>query len=95
LIGCAPSGVLIVPPSMLRAAIGPLFADEAAFLVGEEHGLTSAELERLLAAQPWLEAACDELTSSSLPLTIEHGDLWASNIYVGDAEPQFNRLDRG
>jgi thiamine kinase-like enzyme len=40
-------------------------------------------------AQPWLEAACDELTASGLPLTLEHGDLWASNIYVSDAEPQF------
>ena len=36
-----------------------------------------------------LGAACDELTASGLPLTLEHGDLWVSNIYVGDAEPQF------
>jgi thiamine kinase-like enzyme len=67
----------------------PLLADEAALLVSEEHGLTSAELESLRVAWPWLEAACDELSASSLPLTLEHGDLWASNVYVGDGEPQF------
>jgi hypothetical protein len=76
-------------PSTLREAIGRLCADEAAFLVGEEHGLTSVELQRLRAYQPWLEQACDELSATTLPLTIEHGDLWASNVYVGDAEPQF------
>ena len=76
-------------PSTLREAIGRLCADEAAFLVGEEHGLTFAELESLRAAQPWLEAACEELSASNLPLTIEHGDLWASNVYVGDGESQF------
>jgi aminoglycoside phosphotransferase (APT) family kinase protein len=76
-------------PSVLRAAIGPLPADEAAFLVGQDNGLTSAELERLRSWQPWLEAACAELAASNLPLTLEHGDLWASNIYVSDAEPQF------
>src|SRR5207244_6081507 len=76
-------------PRTLREAIGPLLADKAALLVSEEHGLTSAELEILRAAQPWFEAACDELSASSLPLTLEHGDLWASNIYIGDGEPQF------
>jgi len=76
-------------PTVLQAAIGPLFADQAAFLVGDENGLTQAELQRLRAWQPWLEAACAELTASRLPLTLEHGDLWASNIYVSDAEPQF------
>jgi len=76
-------------PTVLQAAIGPLFAYQAAFLVGDENGLTQAELQRLRAWQPWLEAACAELTASRQPLTLEHGDLWASNIYVSDAEPQF------
>ena len=73
----------------LREAIEPLLADKAALLVSEEHGLTSAELESLRAALPWLEATCDELSASSLPQTLEHGDLWASNIYIGDGDPQF------
>ncbi len=76
-------------PSALQAAIGPLLADEAAFLVDQAHGLTSAEFERLRACKPWLEAACAELSASPVPLTLEHGDLWASNVYVGDGEPQF------
>jgi hypothetical protein len=76
-------------PSVLRAAIGPLFADEAAFLLGDDNGLSSAELQRLRAWQPWFESACDELGASDLPLTLEHGDLWASNIFVGRGEPTF------
>jgi len=76
-------------PSALRSAIGPLLADETAFLVGEDNGLTPAELQRLRGAQRWLEAACDELTASGLPLALEHGDLWASNIYVGEQDPMF------
>jgi hypothetical protein len=77
------------PPSALRAAIGPLCGDEAAFLVGEDNGLTATELARLRASQPWLEHACDELSASTVPLTIEHGDLWASNIYVDEQAEMF------
>jgi hypothetical protein len=76
-------------PSTLREEIGRLCADEAAFLVDQAHGLTSAELQRLRAAQPWLAQACDELSASNLPLSIEHGDLWASNVYVGEHGPMF------
>jgi hypothetical protein len=76
-------------PSTLREGIGRLCADEAAFLVDQAHGLTAAELQRLRAAQPWLAQACEELSASNLPLSIEHGDLWASNIYVGEHSPMF------
>jgi phosphotransferase family enzyme len=77
------------PPSALRTALSALLANKAALLVDQEHGLTSAELQRLRAWQPRLEAACDELTAGGLPRTLEHGDLWASNIFVGDGEPTF------
>ena len=31
----------------------------------------------------------DELAESGLPLTLEHGDLWSSNVYVSDSEVAF------
>lgn len=76
-------------PKALRAALAPLLADEAALMGSDDEGLTPAELGRLRSSRPWLEAACDHLVASGLPLTVEHGDLWASNIFVGDGEPRF------
>jgi hypothetical protein len=76
-------------PALLRALLGPLLADEAALMVGEADGLTAAEFDRLRALQPWFEAACETLAASDLPLALEHGDLWASNIYIGAGEPAF------
>jgi hypothetical protein len=83
-LGCPDRG-----PAALRAAIGLLLASDIAFLVDQEHGLTAAELHRLRVSQPWLEQACDELSTSNVPLTIEHGDLWASNVYVSNNAPTF------
>lgn len=39
-------------PTALRGALGPLLANNRALLVGQEHGLTSAEFQRLVAWLP-------------------------------------------
>jgi hypothetical protein len=78
-LGCRERG-----PRELRTLIGPLVEDQAALLRGTEHGLTSEEVRRLQQLRPRFEAACDELTLSGLPLALEHGDLWDSNVYVAD-----------
>jgi hypothetical protein len=84
-LGCPLRG-----PLELRALVGPLLADEMAMLVGQpEHGLTTEEFSRLRMLRPSLEAACDELADCGLPLALEHGDLWSSNVYVGDNAVQF------
>ena len=78
-LGCRERG-----PIELRSLIGPLLGDTAAFLQGSEHGLTSEEVYRLVQLRPRIEAACDELAHSGLPLALDHGDLWDSNVYVAD-----------
>jgi len=83
-LGCRERG-----PLDLRALIGPLVGDHAAQLQGTEHGLTTSETSRLQQLQPPIEAACDELASSGLPLALEHGDLWDSNVYVADDRVEF------
>ena len=67
----------------LRSLIGPLLDDDAALRLDAEHGLAEDELSRLRTLAPRLEAACAELAASGLPTALEHGDLWASNVYVG------------
>ena len=67
----------------LRSMIGPLLDDEPALRLDPPHGLEEDELRRLRTLAPRLEMACAELAASGLPSAIEHGDLWASNVYVG------------
>jgi aminoglycoside phosphotransferase (APT) family kinase protein len=83
-LGCREHG-----PLELRTSVGPLVGDEAALLRGTEHGLTAEETGRLRQLRPSLEAACDELAQSGLPRALEHGDLWSSNVYVGDDRVAF------
>jgi hypothetical protein len=78
-LGCRERG-----PRELRTLIGPLVEDHAALLGGTEHGLTAEEAGRLEQLRPRFEAACDELALSGLPLALEHGDLWDSNVYVAN-----------
>jgi thiamine kinase-like enzyme len=73
----------------LRTLIGPLLADEAALLLLGEHGLSIKELSRLRELRPSLESACEELAHGDIPLALEHGDLWSSNVYVSDDQVQF------
>jgi Phosphotransferase enzyme family len=83
-MGCRVRG-----PHELRALIGPLIGDHAAHLRGTEHGLTSMEAHRSQQLHPRIEAACDELDMGGLPLALEHGDLWDSNVYVADDRVEF------
>jgi Phosphotransferase enzyme family len=83
-LGCRERG-----PLDLRSMVGSLVDDHAAHLQGTEHGLTTTETSRLQQLQPRIELACDELVSSGLPLALEHGDLWDSNVFVADDRVEF------
>jgi Ser/Thr protein kinase RdoA (MazF antagonist) len=83
-LGCRERG-----PLELRTLIGPLVSDQAAQLLGTEHGLTTGEARRLQQLRSGFEAACDELARSGPPLALEHGDLWDSNVYVADDRATF------
>jgi len=66
----------------LEAEIDPLVNDEAALRVGLPDGLGEGEMVELRRGAPALRSACRELAGYGLPITIEHGDLWAENVIV-------------
>jgi hypothetical protein len=72
------------PLADLPAGLDALLADEAAFLPGEEGGLTAKQIARLRDLAPELRAACAELSALGLPESLDHGDLWGSNIFLAD-----------
>lgn len=83
------SGCPVRGPLQLRTLIGPLLADGTALLGLAEHALSMEEVSRLRELRPRLESACEELADGDIPLALEHGDLWSSNVYVSDADVQF------
>jgi len=63
--------------------LSALLADADALLVGEPAGLTAEELGTLRTLAPRLVADARALDAGPLPLTVDHGDLWPSNVLVG------------
>lgn len=73
------------PVTDLPAGLDALLADRAATLPGEPGGLTEQQVTRLHALAPRLRAHCRDLARSPIPATLEHGDLWASNVIATTA----------
>ena len=63
--------------------------DAASMLLGRPCGLTRAEIDRLAALGPTLLALAEELAHFEIPDSLEHGDLWASNILITPDGPVF------
>ena len=70
------------PLADLPAGLDALLADEAALLSSGEGDLTPAQVARLRALAPALRADCAALAVFGLPDSIDHGDLWGSNIFL-------------
>ena len=51
--------------------------------------LSSADRDRLNAMAPHLKARCTELTTAAVPATVEHGDLWPSNVALTSRGPAY------
>lgn len=66
----------------LARRIEPLCNDTGALRIGRTGGLTADEVERLRRAVPTLRRHCEQLAAAGVALTLEHGDLWPSNIFV-------------
>lgn len=66
-----------------------LLADEVGLLAGRPAGLTSAEVARLHSIARELAAEAGALDDGPLPLTVDHGDLWPSNVLFGPAACAF------
>jgi hypothetical protein len=74
-LGCPHRGL-----EVLARRIPRLCADAGAMMLGHPDGLNRREIERLALLAPTLISLCEELASYHLPDTLEHGDLWASNV---------------
>jgi hypothetical protein len=70
----------------LEAEIDPLLDDTAALQPEDPEALSDAEMDRVRALGPEIHAMARELEAGGLPLSIEHGDLWAANVIAGERD---------
>lgn len=54
--------------------------DRAALQPEPDYGLSNGEIERLQTLAPRFEQLCAELAAYDLPRSLEHGDLWSTNV---------------
>ena len=76
-----------VPDRRLAALpelLGELLSDEAALCIGRSDGLRAEERAAICALLPEFEACCRELAAMPYPATLDHGDLHAGNILIGN-----------
>lgn len=73
--------------SRLAAEIAPCVEDTAALAPGLRRDLAREEIERLRALAPALVRACAELEACGVPNTLDHADLWASNVIDAPGGP--------
>lgn len=74
-LGCPAS-----PLAALPAGYAALLRDDTAMLRGAEGRMTADEIARLHGLMFKIAGACDDLAHVGMPMTLEHGDLWAGNI---------------
>lgn len=77
-LGCA-----VVTAASLVEPLTGLLDDRAALLAGEPAGLREEQIRELRALIPELVVAAAALDEGPLPLALDHGDLWPSNVLVG------------
>jgi hypothetical protein len=79
-LGCA-----VASAASLAEPLGALLDDRDALLAGEPAGLGDDQIAALRALVPELAGAAAALDIGPLPLALDHGDLWPSNVLVGPA----------
>lgn len=83
-LGCPNRGL-----EVLARRIPALVRDAQAMLLGEECGLSRAQIETLAALGPTLLSLCEELAHFGIPNALEHGNLVARRILVTMKGPVF------
>jgi phosphotransferase family enzyme len=85
----AAAGVAAAPLPDLAEAVPHLLADNGLLLVDRPGGLSTAEATALRDRVPELVATCRELAASGVPDSLEHGDLSAEEVILGEMGPVF------
>jgi hypothetical protein len=73
----------------LARQIAPMLADSRGLAAGGRARLRPREIARLRRLAPELRASSRALAHLAVPLTLDHGDLWAVNVIVGRRGPAF------
>jgi hypothetical protein len=85
----AVAGVVAAPLGHLAEQIPRLLADDALLRVGLDGGLTRLEASAVRRRGGELVDACHALAASGIPDSLEHGDLAADEVIVGEMGPVF------
>lgn len=73
------------PLELLASQIEPMIAVLPTLTSNQRGDLTAEDILQLKASVPQLIALCHELAQYNIPYSLEHGDLWATNIIVTDS----------
>lgn len=83
------AGVVAAPVGGLAGAVPRLLDDDGLLGSGQPDGLSAAESAELRARTPALVDACHALAASGVPDSLEHGDLAADEVILGEMGPVF------
>lgn len=83
------AGVASSPIHDLAASVPRLLGDDDVLRVGRPDGLTSSEAAGLRTRIQSFIQACDALAASGVPDSLEHGDLTADEVILGEMGPVF------
>ncbi|HEX6868398.1 MAG TPA: phosphotransferase [Candidatus Limnocylindrales bacterium] len=81
-----------VAPASIRGlaeAVPHLIGDDDVLGTGSSEGLSRSEVTALRARTPGLVDACHALADSGVPDSLEHGDLTADEVILGEMGPVF------
>lgn len=81
------AGVATASISALAGDVPEILGDGALLRVGEPGGLTDAGLTCLLEHAERITDACRRMAASGVPDSLDHGDLGASQVIVGEMGP--------
>jgi hypothetical protein len=85
----AVAGVVAVPIRAIADAVPRLLDDDSLLMTGQSDGLSAREVADLRRRTGALVDCCHALAASGVPDSLEHGDLTADEVILGEMGPVF------